>query len=85
MVASEPFGEPAEENKKRRVHDRIPVEDPGKPFEACPGKIPTDIGQRDIDDEQVKVGEHNADAHDGQHLVRPDRSYRSLWKSIGVW
>ncbi len=68
-VAAIALGEPAEEHQQRGIDDRIAVQDPRQILEIGAAEIARDVGQRDIDDEQVEIGETDADADDRQHLI----------------
>jgi len=69
-IAPMAFGQPAEKDEQRGICDRVAVQHPGQVFEGRAGKIMRDRGKPNIDDEEIEVGEHDADADDRQHLAR---------------
>ena len=63
------LGQPPEQHQEGGVDDRVAVQHPREVAEV-PGpevEVVPDLGQRDVDDEQVEAGEHHAGAHDRQH------------------
>ena len=71
-AAPDPVGPPASGNQHRREDDRVRVEHPGQRAQAGARVLPADVGEREIDDEQIQAGhEHRQgqDAHDRGHLA----------------
>ena len=71
-AAPDPVGPPARRDQHRREHDRVRVEHPGQRAQAGARVLPADVGERQVDDEQVQAGhEHRQGqhAHDRGHLT----------------
>ena len=67
VLAAVAVGQPSEEHEQGGVDDGVAVEHPGEVAESvgCAGH--GDVGKRDIDDEQVEAGQHDAGADDREH------------------
>src|ERR1700748_728459 len=61
------IGPPARGHQHRGEHDRVGVEHPGQRAQAGARVIPADVGERQVDDEQVQAGHEYGQRQDAHH------------------
>ena len=64
------IGESSGDDEERRVDDGISVEHPRERAEILCVEVDGDLGQRDVDDEQVDARKDHAGTDDRKHLGR---------------
>src|SRR5579863_3891792 len=63
----DPVGPPPRRYQHRREHDRVGVEHPGQRAQAGGRVLPADVGERQVDDEQVQAGHEHGQGQHADH------------------
>ena len=67
-LAADPVGDPPGRDQQRGEDDRVAVQDPGEARQRGVVEGAREVGEGDVDDEQVEAGHEEADRGDCEHL-----------------